>query len=120
MHPWLDLDFSRLGAERRVIVGADKRAIRLQQLRKARVLVGENTVAAVLTILALPRRAAEACVGVVVGRVVEGKCFVGIKSSRELAFWMKKNGFTVVRNSQMNRYFWPRQEPDTHGEANLS
>jgi len=37
-----------------------------------------------------------------------------------LAFWMKKNGFTVVRNSQMNRYFWPRQEPDTHGEANLS
>ena len=34
MHPWLDLDFSRLGAERRVIVGADKRGIRLRQLRK--------------------------------------------------------------------------------------
>jgi hypothetical protein len=63
---------------------------------------------------------AEGAFNYLVGRVVEGKCFVGIKSSRELAFWMKKNGFTVVRNSQMNRYFWPRQEPDTHGEANLS
>ena len=63
---------------------------------------------------------AEGAFNYLVGRVVEGKCFVGIKSSRELAFWMKKNGFTVVRNSQMNRYIWPRQEPDTHGEANLS
>ena len=56
----------------------------------------------------------------IVGRVVEGKSFVGIKSSRELAFWMKKNGFSVVRNSQMNRYFWPSKTENTHGETNLS
>jgi len=63
---------------------------------------------------------AEGAFNYLVGRVVEGKCFVPIKSSRELAFWMKKNGFSVVRNSQMNRYFWPQQLEDTHGEANLS
>ena len=63
---------------------------------------------------------AEGAFNYLVGRVVEGKCFVGIKSSRELALWMKKNGFSVVRNSQMNRYFWPQQDQDAHGEANLS
>ena len=66
------------------------------------------------------RLTAEGAFNYLVGRVVEGKCFVGIKSSRELAFWMKKNGFSVVRNSQMNRYFWPQQDQDAHGEANLS
>ncbi len=63
---------------------------------------------------------AEGAFNYLVGRVVEGKCFVPIRSSRELAFWMKKNGFSVVRNSQMNRYFWPQQVGDTHGKANLS
>ena len=63
---------------------------------------------------------AEGAFNYIVGRVVEGKSFVGIKSSRELAFWMKKNGFDVVRNSQMNRYFWPKNHQDTHGETNLS
>ena len=63
---------------------------------------------------------AEGAFNYLVGRVVEGRCFIGIKSSRELAFWMKKNGFSVVRNSQMNRYFWPQQESDAHGETNLS
>jgi len=63
---------------------------------------------------------AEGAFNYLVGRVVEGKCFVPIRSSRELAFWMKKNGFSVVRNSQMNRYFWPEQDQDTHGEPSLS
>ncbi len=63
---------------------------------------------------------AEGAFNYLVGRVVEGKCFVPIRSSRELAFWMKKNGFSVVRNSQMNRYFWPGETEDTHGEPNLS
>ena len=63
---------------------------------------------------------AEGAFNYIVGRVVEGKSFVGIKSSRELAFWMKKNGFSVVRNSQMNRYFWPSKAENTHGETNLS
>ena len=63
---------------------------------------------------------AEGAFNYLVGRVVEGKCFVPIRSSRELAFWMKKNGFSVVRNSQMNRYFWPSELADTHGEPNLS
>ena len=63
---------------------------------------------------------AEGAFNYLVGRVVEGKCFVPIRSSRELAFWMKKNGFSVVRNSQMNRYFWPQQVGDTHGVAYLS
>ena len=63
---------------------------------------------------------AEGAFNYIVGRVVEGKSFVGIKSSRELAFWMKKNGFDVVRNSQMNRYFWPSKAENNHGETNLS
>ena len=63
---------------------------------------------------------AEGAFNYIVGRVVEGKSFVGIKSSRELAFWMKKNGFSVVRNSHMNRYFWPSKTENTHGETNLS
>ena len=63
---------------------------------------------------------AEGAFNYIVGRVVEGRSFVGIKSSRELAFWMKKNGFDVVRNSQMNRYFWPSKTENTHGETNLS
>lgn len=32
------------------------------------------------------------------------------RSPRALAFWMKKKGFSVVRNSQMNRYFWENSE----------
>ena len=63
---------------------------------------------------------AEGAFNYIVGRVVEGRSFVGIKSSRELAFWMKKNGFDVIRNSQMNRYFWPSKTENTHGETNLS
>ena len=63
---------------------------------------------------------AEGAFNYIVGRVVEGKSFVGIKSSRELAFWMKRNGFSVVRNSRMNRYFWPSKAENTHGETNLS
>ena len=42
------------------------------------------------------------------------------RSTRALAFWMKKKGFKVVRNSQMNRYYWDQEEEDVHGEANLS
>jgi hypothetical protein len=32
------------------------------------------------------------------------------RSPRALAFWMKKQGFSVIRNSQMNRYFWDSEE----------
>ena len=34
LHPWIDIDFSSLGKERRVIDGADKRGITPPQLRK--------------------------------------------------------------------------------------
>ena len=34
LHPWIDIDFSSLGQERKVIDGADKRGIMLSQLRK--------------------------------------------------------------------------------------
>jgi len=34
LHPWIDIDFSSLGRERRKIVGADKRGITAPQLRK--------------------------------------------------------------------------------------
>ena len=34
LHPWIDIDFSSLGQERRVIDGADKRGITPPQLRK--------------------------------------------------------------------------------------
>ena len=38
------------------------------------------------------------------------------RSPRALAFWMKKKGFSVVRNSQMNRYFWGTKRVDAHGK----
>ena len=34
LHPWIDLDFSSLGQERRVMDGAENRGITLPQLRK--------------------------------------------------------------------------------------
>ena len=34
-------------------------------------------------------------------------------SSRSLAFWMKKMGFTGVRKGDTNRYFWGIENNDT-------
>jgi hypothetical protein len=49
----------------------------------------------------------------------ERKQEVWRRSARALSFWMKKNGFDVVRNSQVNRYFWPTESSDAHGEPSL-
>jgi len=37
------------------------------------------------------------------------------KSARTLAFWMKRQGFEVVKKSQMNLYLWPQESQDTIG-----
>ena len=41
-------------------------------------------------------------------------------SVRAFAFWLKKNGFLVVRKTQVNRYFWPQQDRDHPSEPVLS
>ncbi len=38
------------------------------------------------------------------------------QSSRVLAYWMKKMGFTSTRTGDVNKYFWPKQDSQLETE----